>query len=105
MTADEIKQQFFRRVGEWERERMAEQKLQPRLEWNGVKIEFGADGGLTVFVPPEKFDVITRAGRDSAQLSNDSNTGRLYTRIMIAPFFAQQTSAVPAYSQPTETTR
>lgn len=76
----------------------------PAIDWNGIKIEFGSDGVLTVYIPPERFEVITRAGRESASLDPGPNvSGQRYTQIMIAPFFAPGTGQIQSGpSAPTE---
>ena len=63
-----------------------------KLEYNGIRVECGADGSMTIFIPPEGFTVTTRAGR------NDGRSGRLFGCVVIAPMLEE-----PGPSAPTQT--
>lgn len=107
MTADEIKAHFLRRVMEWERTRMAEPngKIILELRFNGIRIEGKSDGALILYVPPNEFRAITEAGCSDSRPLDQGNTGTKFTKVIIAPFFAQGTASIPGHSNPTEMTR
>lgn len=71
---------------------MAEMLRQPaiiRLEFNGIKVECSNDGTMQIFIPPEIFSIMTRAGR------GDGQSGRLYSCVVIAPLIDQSPSSKP----------
>lgn len=84
--------------------RHASQRLTPVIDFNGIKIEFGFDGVLTIYAPPDRFQVTTVAGRESASLELTPNiTGHRYTRVTCVPIFAPGTGQIQSGpSAPTE---
>lgn len=62
----------------------------PRLEFNGIRVECLPDGAIIVFVPPEAFKVTTLAGNHGG-----GQSGRLYTQVLIAPLLDQERASRP----------
>lgn len=59
-----------------------------KVELGGIKLEQQADGTVLIFVPPESFRVMTTLGAEAT-----SQSGRLYSQVVIAPKLADEESA------------
>lgn len=60
-----------------------------RFTFGGVLIEAYLDGTVQIFADPERYSIMTKAGRGEGR-----DTGPLKSLVVISPFLAQQTRVV-----------